>query len=166
MPLRIQTPRVLGQPPSDAKGPKPKVPGFQNTRIVENLHLHTLLPLEGGGSCHLKGSFCFVEPRKGFGSKGSPKGTLPQGEGVGRREAVVLKHPYTLEVGTVWPWGAPGRTGDSRKASRNVRTLTEGPPVGCWSSAGLQQGRSSPSPLLELLVVSTLNKVCWRRRRG
>ena len=30
LPLRIQTPRVLGQPPSDTKGPKP---GFQASKI-------------------------------------------------------------------------------------------------------------------------------------
>ena len=77
----------------------------------------------------LEGLFCFVEPKKGFGSQG--------GKGAGRQEAVALKQLCMLEVGTAWPWGAPGRTGDSRKASRNSQDLDRGASSrGCCSSAG------------------------------
>lgn len=140
-----------------------RLPKYKDSRKSSFAHLAAF---GGRWILSLEGLFCFVEPRKGFGSKGSPKGPPPTREGVGRREAVVLKHPYTLEVGTVWPWGAPGRTGDSRKASRNVRTLTEGPPVGAVGRQQVrQQDRPSPSPLLELLVVSTLNKFAEEKKR-
>lgn len=83
----------------------------------------------------MKGSFVLWNPEKDWDHK------VVQRDPLGRQEAVVLKHLCVLEVGTVWPWGAPGRTGESRKASRNSQDLDRGASSrGCWSSAGRAAG--------------------------